>query len=396
MQFPFFIVVIILYSSCLAGKGYKGRKDEVERYRMKKGYYILTAIVVVVALILWQIFLRTPQMADWQDGQHRLPVAVEVAPVMHETIMETGTYTGTLLPKSRFVVAPKIAGRLKKIMVDIGDEVANGSLVAVLADDEYVQQVDQARAELDVARANIEENHSTLNLKKREFERAKTLRAKKIVSESELDAAQTQYEAAVARQKVVIAQAAQKEAELKSAQVRLDYTRISAHWEDGRHSRYVSERFIDEGAMLSANTPIVSIIDIDTLKAVIYVIERDYPRVRSGQASEITTDAYPGRTFSGIIDRIAPVLKEAARQARVEIAIVNPDKILKPGMFVRVKIEYDRHENATIVPVGALIKIDGQPCVFLADTDMLKARLVAVDTGIISDDRAEIVDPVID
>ncbi len=362
---------------------------------MKKSY-ILTAIVAVSALLLWQILLKTAEMPGAKVSPGSVPVAVEVTPVLKETIVETGTYTGTLLPESQFFVAPKIAGKVEKIMVDIGDEVANGTLIAVLDNDEYVQQVDQARAELDVALAGIEENRSTLSLKQREFERAKTLHSKKIISESELDAAQTQYDAAVARQKLVLAQAAQKEAELKTAQVRLDYTRITAVWMDGGNTRYVGERFVDEGAMLSSNTPIVSIIDIDTLKAVIHVIERDYPRVRIGQSSVITTDAYPGRVFSGTIERIAPVLKEAARQARVEIAIANPEKLLKPGMFVRVQIAFDRHENATTVPAGSLVRIDGQTSVFLADPDTLKARLVAVTTGIISADRAEIVAPAIE
>jgi len=362
---------------------------------MKKNY-IFIAIAAVTAMVFWQILLKTAEMPRGQVSRENVPVAVEVTPVMKETIVETGTYTGTLLPESQFVVAPKIAGKVEKIMVDIGDEVENGSLIAVLDNDEYVQQVVQARAELDVARAGIEENRSTLSLKQREFERAKTLRSKKIVSESELDAAQTQYEAAAARQKLVVAQAAQKEAELKTAQVRLDYTRITAVWKDGGNARYVGERFVDEGAMLSPNTPIVTVIDIDTLKAVIHVIERDYPRVRIGQSSVITTDAYPATVFSGTIERIAPVLKEAARQARVEIAIANPEKLLKPGMFVRVQIAFDRHENTTTVPVSALVRVNGKTSVFLADPDTLKARLVGVATGIISADRAEIVAPAID
>ncbi len=72
-------------------------------------------------------------------------------------IREIGTFTGTLLPKSQYVVAPKIAGRLEKLFVNIGDPVERGQVIALIDDDEFVQQVDQARAELDVARANTEE-----------------------------------------------------------------------------------------------------------------------------------------------------------------------------------------------------------------------------------------------
>ena len=362
---------------------------------MKKAF-VLAIIMVAAAVIGWQILQRPLLSPDKPAVLQNPPVAVEVTPVARATIREKGTYTGTLLPDSRFDIAPKIAGKLEKLFVDIGDNVSHGQMIAVIDDDEYVQQVDQALAELDVARANIEENTSELELKRREFERAQTLREKKIIPEAELDAAQAQYKAALAKQKVAFAQAAQKEAELKTAQVRLGYTRISALWEHADGSRIVGERYVDEGAMLSANAPIVSIMDIDTLKALIHVIELDYPRVKPGQGAAITTDAYPGRIFPGTIERVAPILKEAARQARVEITVANPGRELKPGMFVRVEIEYDRHKDATVIPLNALITHNNRKIVFVADMENMRVSRVPVIVGIIEGDMAEIIEPAID
>jgi RND family efflux transporter MFP subunit len=357
--------------------------------------YITTVILIVVALVGWQIYKRAFLPTKGPDRQRSLSVAVEVTPIAKSTIREVGIFTGTLLPESQFIVAPKIAGKLEKILVNIGDEVKRGQLIVVLDDDEFVQQVDQAKAELDVARANIEETRSALNLAKREFERARALREKKIVSESELDTAEAQYKTSLAKQKVAVAQEAQKEAELKTAQVRLEYTRIKAAWENGRKSRVVGERFVDEGAMLTANAPIASIIDIHTLTAVIHVIERDYPRIKTGQSAVIKTDAYHDRAFSGTIARIAPMLKEAARQARVEVDIPNPENLLKPGMFVRVEIEFARHTDTTVVPVNALTKQNGQRGIFLADTEAMRAKLIPVKVGIISGNMAEILEPAV-
>ncbi len=364
---------------------------------MKKKYVIAAVLVVIIAFVMiWQSSPRISGQAEGSSVRAGIPVAVEVAPVGIGTIRDIGVYTGTLLPESQFTVAPKVAGRLAKILVDIGDEVQRGQLIAVLDDDEFVQQVDQARAELDVARANIEESSSDLGLKQRELERVRTLREKKIVSQSELDAAEAQYAAALAGQKVAKAQASQKEAVLKAAQVRLDYTRIRASWEDGSRTRVVGERHVDEGAMLAANAPIASVIGIDTLKAVIHVIERDYPRIRAGQKAFITTDAYPGKTFTGTIARIAPVLKEAARQARVEIDVDNPGKALTPGMFVRVQIRFQQHENAVVVPVKALVRNNGSRSVFLVDRESSRVRLVPVEIGIVEGDTAEVVSPDLD
>ncbi|MDT8274181.1 MAG: efflux RND transporter periplasmic adaptor subunit [Desulfomonilia bacterium] len=359
---------------------------------MKKSITI-SVLVVVVLVFAWQIHKNVSRSPESSAPRQSPPVAVVLAPVETKTIRDIGTYSGSLLPDSEVIVAPKIAGRIEKLFVDIGDRVTQGQLIAVLDDDEYVQQVIQARAELDVARASIDESLSALNLQQREFERAKTLREKKILSEAELDTAEAQYMSALARNQVTLAQAAYKEAELKKAEVRLDYTRIRSSFNNGDTFRVVRERFVDEGAMLSANAPIASIITISTLRAMIFVIERDYPRVRPGQMALISTDAYPNRTFQGSIARIAPALQESARQARVEITVSNSELLLKPGMFVRVQIEFDRHENATVVPLNALVRTDGQSSIFLADTETLRVRQIPIEIGIIDGDMAEVLSP---
>ncbi|MFY9398424.1 MAG: efflux RND transporter periplasmic adaptor subunit [Desulfomonilia bacterium] len=365
---------------------------------MKKSYVIAVLILVLcaAAAAVWLLPGRAPGGEQTPVDKLEALVAVEVAPVERRTINEVAVYPGTLLPESQFTVAPKIAGRLEKILVDIGDEVQQGQLIALLDDDEYVQQVDQARAELDVALAGVSESASELGLRQREYERARTLREKGIVSESELDAAEAEYKTALARQQVAEAQVAQKDAVLKAAQVRLGYTRIRAAWMDGSCTRVVSERYVDEGAMLPANSPIVSLVGMDTLKAVIHVIERDYPRIRPGQPVLITTDAHPGKTFTGTIGRVAPVLKEAARQARVEVAVANPDRALTPGMFVRAQIRFAQRENAVVVPVKALVRSNGDTAVFIADPASLRARMVPVEVGIVEGDLAEVVSPVLE
>ena len=122
--------------------------------------------------------------------------------------------------------------------------------------------------------------------------------------------------------------------------------------------------------MLAANTPIVSIFDIYTLIAAIHVIERDYSKIRPGMKAAVSTDAYSGKTFNGRIVRMAPLLKEKSRQARIEVEILNKELLLKPGMFVRVKIEFAKHENATIVPLDALAKRDERQGVFKVDEQL--------------------------
>jgi RND family efflux transporter MFP subunit len=360
----------------------------------RKTPIFLAIAVVIVGYLGWKIvgatFLarKTPGM-----GQKGISVAVEIAPIEKGAIRDTAQFSGTLIPKSQFTIAPKISGRLNQLLVDIGDPIRQGQLVAVLEDEEYQQQVIQAEADLRVARANLEEAKRSLEMAKRDLERARTLHQKGIQSDSQLDVVVAQYDAQEARYKVAVAQLANKESALETTRVRLSYTRIKASWEKGSETRYVGERFADAGAMLSPNTPILSIINLQPITAVIHVTDRDYFRLQTEQQATITSSAFSGKTFLGRVVRIAPLLKETSRQARVEIEIQNPEGLLKPGMFITTMIEFSRREETTVVPFSALVNRNGQQGVFLADIENKKARFQPVQVGIIEGTRAEILEP---
>ena len=358
---------------------------------------VIIIIAAIIGLLGWRLYQTVFSSGDAAD-EGATAVAVELTPVRKTLINDVGLFTGSLLPRSQFIMAPKISGRLERVLVNIGDPVRFNQLIAVLDNDEYAQQVEKARAELQVIKANIEEARSSLEVARREFERIQPLHRQGIASDSELDAALARSNVQDARYKVATAQLTQREAALKEAQVRLAYTEIRASWEEGgddSRKRVVGERFKDEGAMMTPNTPIVSVLDINSLTGVIHIIERDYPKVRVGMEAVLTTDAFPGRTFTGKIVRIAPMLKETSRQARVEIDIPNPDYLLKPGMFIRAQIVFGTHENATVIPVVALARRNGKQGIFLADTQNLTVRFVPVTLGIVNGELAEVIEPAI-
>ncbi len=360
---------------------------------MKKSFVIII-ILAGLTFLGWQIYQKgSVSRKGFKRERRNVPVAVEVVPVKKASIRQVGSFTGSLYPLSKFILAPKIAGRLEKILVHIGDTVKGGQLVAMLDDDEYRQQVSLVTAELDISRANLQEQKSTIENAKREYERSVALRKKKIISESKFDAAESEFKTQQAKLKVAIAQVSQKEAALKIANVQLSYTQIQVPENNTTGCRVVGERFVDEGAMLAPNTPIASVLDIGKLIAAIHVIERDYPKIQLGLEAVISTDAFPGRTFAGKVIRIAPILKEKSREARVEVEIPNAQKLLKPGMFARVQIQFDEHENATVVPLTALVKRNGTQGVFLVDFQEQKARFIPVTVGIVNSVQAEVLNP---
>jgi len=363
-------------------------------FRKRKVQIVAAVLAVSLGYIGWEVYRRaTAGEGNQSPGQRAVSVAVEIGPVEKGPIRDVGQFSGTLIPKSSFTVVPKISGRLKRLLIDIGDTVRRDQLVAVLEDEEYQQELLQSEADLRVARANLEEAASTLEMARKELERAKVLQEKGIQSQSQLDAVVSQHEAQAARHKVAAAQLANREAALATARVRLSYTRIKSSWEMGSDVRYVGERFVSEGAMLSPNTPILSIIELQPITAVIFVTDRDYFRLGTGQPATVTSSAFGGESFAGRVARIAPLLQESSREARVEIEIQNEKGLLKPGMFINTRIEFARRDAATIVPVRSLVNRDGRQGVFAADLENKKAVFVPVKAGITEGERAEILEP---
>lgn len=359
----------------------------------------LIVIVIILGLIGYGSWVAYQKIkASENPGVMRraaMTVPVEIRPVAKDTIQDIGVFTGSLTPKSQFTVAPKVSGWLKELLVNVGDTVTRNQVIAVLDDAEYTQQVEQAKAELLVAKANAQNSVSELELAKREYDRVKALRDKQIASASELDGAEASFNSAKTRLDVSNAQVEQKESSLKASELKLSYTKVQAFWEsdDPNAARVVGERFVDVGTLLQANQPIVSILENDLLIAVIFVVEKDYSKIKINQSAIIDTDAFPGLTFTGKIVRVAPLLIESSRQARVEIEIPNPKQLLKPGMFVRTNLLFAAHENATLVPRAAVVKRNDTQGVFIVDTVQKKVSFVPVTTGIVNNEVAEILKP---
>ena len=363
-----------------------------------KRFLIGMVMLGLVGVVVWAAHRRIKESAaaGAGRGRQRGAVAVETTAVRRGALTDVRVLTGTLRADAHIVIAPKVAGRLETLAVDLGDTVRHGQALATLESEEYAQRVEQARAELEVVRAGTEQARNALDVARREYERAEALREKQIASESELDVARSRFDTADANLKVALAQTSQKEAALRSAEIQLSYTRIAAVWEDGEGSRprVVGERFADQGAMLKANDPIVSLVSLDPIRAVVQVTEAEYTLMQPGRSATLTCDAFPDRVFPGTITRVAPLLREATRKARVEVDVPNPDHLLRPGMFVRVRVELAQRDDTVIVPSYALVRRDEQQGVFMVvPGETTTVRFVPLRLGIRNGTNAEVLDP---
>ena len=165
------------------------------------------------------------------------------------------------------------------------------------------------------------------------------------------------------------------------------------------------KRFVDSGAFVGPNSPVVSVVDISTVRMVANLVERDVKRVPAGTKANVEVDAFPGEQFTGRVSSVAPVFDPATRTAEMEIEVPNAGFRLKPGMYARVQLTVDSRADALTVPRNAVIDVDGRPGVFIAATAaagtagsgsaqqgaaVMTAKFVPVQTGIRDGEHIEI------
>jgi RND family efflux transporter MFP subunit len=315
---------------------------------------------------------------------------VEVAQIQQGPISLERAFSGELEALAEFVVAPKVNGRVERMLVNIGDTVSRGQVVAELDNDEYVQAVAQARADLLVAKANLSQAKSALEIANREFKRTELLLKRGIASDSEFDAASQDRLAKQAQFKVASAQVTKAESSLETANIRLGYTKVTADWTGGSEHRVVAERYVDEGQTVAANASLALIVELHPIVGVVFATERDYAYLKPGQLVSLTTETYPGERYMGRIDRIAPVFRKSTRQARIEMIIDNPQQRLKPGMFIRATVELTRIPEASIIPEQALTVRDDQSGVFVVSADGQSVVWRTVRVGIREGSRVQV------
>ncbi len=345
---------------------------------------LISFVLVLAALVIWKLILfASSKEKSLKRG--KTPIAVICENITIGDIEDTAEFTGALAGNAEVSVSPKISGLVNKIYVDLGDKVEQGQLLATLDDEEIKNEVDEAKARLLVARAALEEINTSVATAQNELERIKTLRQRKVAAETELETSESEVAKFLGRKRVAEASITQQEAALRAAQTRLSYTQINSPI-----TGFVGKRYVDEGAMMSASTPIVSLANMSVVKTVISVVERDYAKVLIGLKAILKVDAYPNQIFEGEVTRIAPILDPDTRTAETEIEFENSHLLLKPGMFARVRIQYGIRKNVMLAPSHAIVKRETQLGVFVPDANQTTTRFIPITKGISNPQLTEI------
>ena len=276
-------------------------------------------------------------------------------PVQRGNITQVVSSTGTLQAGVTVQVGSQVSGTIEKLFANFNSKVKAGEVVAQLNQDKFKAAVDQARANLLAAQSNLAKAKVSVEDGRRTLDRMRELRKRDLTAQSELDAAQVAYDAAVAQLEVNKAQVAQAQAAVNQQTVDLNNTVIRSPV-DG----IVISRNVDVGqtvaASLQAPTLFTIANDLSKMEVHSNVDEADVGNVWEGQEVTFTVDAFPARRFSGKVYQVrhAPINVQGVVTYNAVARIDNKDLLLKPGMTANVRFLVSRQEEVLTIPNMAL------------------------------------------
>ncbi len=317
-------------------------------------------------------------------GRGRTPMTVDTAQAARHEVVDFITVVGNLIAETTVDIVPRVGGRLDTVLVKLGDRVVKGQQVAKIEDRELREQIRQAEAAFEVTRSTVTLRENDLIVQENAFNRVKSLHANGLTPKQNLEDAEARYSSAQSQVAVAKAQLQSTQARLDELKITLGNTTVLSPL-DG----FVSRRNLDPGGFAGANTSILTLVDLDTVRLVANLVEKGFNKVTAGVTADIEVDAFQGEQFKGRVSRVAPVFDPATRTAVMEIEVPNPGFRLKPGMFARVRLTVDRRTDALTVPRNAVVDTEGKRGVFMVDAQT--ARFREVQTGLTDGERVEIV-----
>lgn len=310
--------------------------------------------------------------------------------------------SGNLTPQTRVAILSKLPGTLSRIMVDLGDRVRAGQVVAELDARDIEAQVDAAAAAVKVAEAGLEAAEAALANASLEHDRAGNLFERGALPRQRLDTAATARRAAAAQRDLAQATLAQVQASLRRAhEVRRDATLTSPV--DG----VIVERHYDAGSLVGpGDQPVVVVADLRVMTLEAGVSELDTGRLRVGMPARVTVQARPGEAFEGRVAAIAPEVDARNRHFRIEVRTVNAGGVLLSGMYGTATIPLVRAPQVIAIPREAVTTRDGQRVALRIEGETVTAvrvtegltdeRLVQISAGlqpgdvVVSDARQDV------
>lgn len=291
-----------------------------------------------------------------------------------QTLAEDIRASGDLEAKFHTKIAAEVDGRVTELSIDEGGSVAAGAVVI---------EIDPERRQLDLAAADARLAQARANLQKErsQTKRIRELRSRSVSSIQQLEEAETML--ALAKSSV-----SAEEAAVGVARRAVADSSVTAPF-----AGLVARRFVELGEFVQKGTALYELVSLNPLEAIFSLTELDTERVRIGQTVVISVGAFPDRTFSGVVNFVAPTVDPDTRTLRIKAQVDNARGLLRPGLFARIRLGVAERQNVLMVPAECLIQRVGGASIYRlvsADGDEARVERVAVDTGATSGGFVEV------
>lgn len=327
-------------------------------------------------------------------------------------ITVTATSTGTIKSDHEARITARRTGRITSLMIEEGDIVKKGSVVAELDREEALHNLSMAEASfrksehvLNQIKAyfdafkveidkNIEKAEATLSETESRLKRYRGLKEKEYISDMDLDSVQKEY--AVASANLASAIASREQVKARASEIKAQEAAVVEAKDNLAISRLVYEysfvtsplsgvitsRPVKLGEGTAASTLVATVVSFDSLYIEAFIDEADVAKIAKGQLVNITMDAYPGIVYAGEVYRISPVVlggKQETRTFEARVRFKDAPPVIKPGMSADIEIQVDSIDNALVIPSQAITEKEGKKYVYIVKDSRLK--LVTIDQG---------------
>lgn len=309
--------------------------------------FVIAAILVAAGLLAWWM-LREPSAPAAAETKITAPLElsqVDLAVVEPRVLTRLLPLSGSLSPVVQATVKSKVGGEVQELTVREGQDVREGQAIARLDTRNLQAQYDRESASVDKARADLE--LATLNREKNRL-----LLEQKYISQNTFEQTESAYAGSLANVKLAEAQARLAKINLDDAVIRAPFAGI------------VARRLVQPGEKVSQDAPIIALVDLRELLLEAAVPAAEIPAVKIGQTARFTVGGFGSREFDGKVQRINPVTSEGSRSIMIYVAVPNPDRALKGGMFAQGELMLDTNEPVLSIPAAAVRYEAGAPIVY--------------------------------
>lgn len=345
-------------------------------------------------MIRWgaALLLAVSAMFLYLKGVFTPAVNVEAAAVSQIYPSQSFTVlnaSGYVVAQRKAAVASKVTSRLVFLAVEEGNHVKKGDVIARLEGDDVIAARDQAAANLNVSRSNLEQARAELLDATLSVNRNRELLAKDYISKAEYDASEARYKKAVAGVAAAAAAIKAAAAALQNADVALEYTNIRAPFDAVVLTKNadVGDIVTPLGAAANARASVVTIADMNSLQVEVDVSESNLEKVKKGRPCEIQLDALPESRFRGEVHMIVPTADRTKATVLIKVKFIDKDKRILPEMSAKVaflerQVKPEEQRARTAINPAAILTRNGKSIVFLIKDNKVVEILVTIGSRI--------------